>query len=128
MKGFDNMRKKTEDLEFTFKKGTTGNEILKILKDAGGSYMEEGIKSLLSDKQPDTVRKMIRRLERAGYVLRKKGNSGEIVVVLSTKGQEFLNVKMVIGNTPQKISRQGNMGAIYLMFNRSNPFDDQEDL
>lgn len=127
MKGFDNMRKKTEDLEFTFKKGTTGNEILKILKDAGGSYMEEGIKSLLSDKQPDTVRKMIRRLERAGYVLRKKGNSGEIVVVLSTKGQEFLNVKMVIGNTPQKISRQGNMGAIYLMFNRSNPFDDQED-
>lgn len=122
------MRKKTEDLEFTFKKGTTGNEILKILKDAGGSYMEEGIKSLLSDKQPDTVRKMIRRLERAGYVLRKKGNSGEIVVVLSTKGQEFLNVKMVIGNTPQKISRQGNMGAIYLMFNRSNPFDDQEDL
>lgn len=128
MKGFDNMRKKTEDLEFTFKKGTTGNEILKILKDAGGSYMEEGIKSLLSDKQPDTVRKTIRRLERAGYVLRKKGNSGEIVVVLSTKGQEFLNVKMVIGNTPQKISRQGNMGAIYLMFNRSNPFDDQEDL
>ena len=128
MKGFDNMRKKTEDLEFTFKKGTTGNEILKILKDAGGSYMEEGIKRLLSDKQPDTVRKMIRRLERAGYVLRKKGNSGEIVVVLSTKGQEFLNVKMVIGNTPQKISRQGNMGAIYLMFNRSNPFDDQEDL
>ena len=100
-----------------------GIKIFQLMK----FLQEEGIKSLLSDKQPDTVRKTIRRLERAGYVLRKKGSSGEVVVVLSTKGQEFLNVKMVIGNTPQKISRQGNMGAIYLMFNRSNPFDDQEE-
>lgn len=122
------MGRKAEDINISFRKGTTGHDILNVLKEADGSYPEENLKKILSDKQPDTVRKMVRRLEKAGYVFRKKGYGGEIFVVLRTEGQRFLNVEMVVGSTPQKITRHGNIGVTNLMFKRSIPFGNQEEI
>lgn len=122
------MRRKGENIKVSFRKGTTGRDIMEVLKEAGGYYPEERLKTILSDKQPNTVRKMVRRLEKAGYVFRKKGYGRGIFVVLSAQGQRFFNVEIASASTPKKITRHGNMGVVNLMFRRSTPFGDQEEI
>ena len=38
------MGRKAEDINISFRKGTTGHDILNVLKEADGSYPEENLK------------------------------------------------------------------------------------
>ncbi len=105
----------------TLKSGTTGNEILSVLKECG-CYPEEKLPLLIPYKKQSTIRKSLRNLETAGYVIRRKGLDGEVIVSLSKFGKEVLKIKRdYIANTPQKVTRMANLSMVIMMFQRSMP-------
>lgn len=117
-KGFDDMANKIKH-PGTLKPGTTGNEILLILKQYG-DYPEEKMKELIPNKKPDTVRKAIRKLEDSGYVLRRKGIGGEIIVSLTRYTKEIFAVEHRKPSTsPKKLTRMGNIAVASMMFDKS---------
>lgn len=106
----------------TLKPGTTGNEILYIIKQYG-SYPEEKMKDLITNKKPDTIRKAIKRLENSGYITRRKGINGEIIIGLTRFSRELLSVdELKTATTPKKLSRVANVAVASMMFEKSCPF------
>lgn len=133
-KGFVDMEnEKKEKNKTTFKiptlqPGTTGNEILFILKDYG-YYEEEKLQELIPNKKPDTIRKMVRVLEKTGYLMRKKGIDGTIILTLSRLGKDILDVeKDFVASTPQKITRMANLSVVEMMFDKSVPVGHREEV
>ena len=61
LRGFDIMAHKKANRTPTLKYGTTGYDIIKILVDYN-YYPEDKIYTLITDKQPDTIRKTIKLL------------------------------------------------------------------
>lgn len=105
----------------TLKYGTTGYDIIKILVDYN-YYPEDKIYTLITDKQPDTIRKTIKLLENAGYILRKKIIGGKTVLTLSRLGRDILNIHNEdTATSPKKLSRMANMSMVTMMFNKSVP-------
>lgn len=105
----------------TLKPGTTGNEILYIIKQYG-NYPEEKLKELITDKKPDTIRKAVKRLENSGYVIRRKGINGEIIIGLTRFAREILAVEETrIATTPKKLSRTANLAVASMVFAKSCP-------
>lgn len=121
LRGFDIMANKKANRTPTLKYGTTGYDIIKILVDYN-YYPEDKIYTLITDKQPDTIRKTIKLLENAGYILRKKIIGGKTVLTLSRLGRDILNIHNEdTATSPKKLSRMANMSMVTMMFNKSVP-------
>lgn len=121
LRGFDIMANKKANRTPTLKYGTTGYDIIKILMDYN-YYPEDKIYTLITDKQPDTIRKTIKLLENAGYILRKKSIGGKTVLTLSRLGKDILNIHNEdTATSPKKLSRMANMSMVTMMFNKSVP-------
>ena len=117
---FEDMANKNKN-PGTLKPGTTGNEILYIIKQYG-NYPEEKVKELIIDKKPDTIRKAIKRLENSGYVIRRKGINGEIIIGLTRFARELLSVDETrIATTPKKLSRIASLAITSMVFEKSCP-------
>lgn len=126
LKGFDIMANKKANRTPTLKYGTTGYDVIKILMDYN-YYPEDKIYNLITDKQPDTIRKTIKLLENAGYILRKKIIGGKTVVTLSRLGKDILNIHNEnTATSPKKISRMANISMVSMMFNKSIPIKSWE--
>ncbi len=121
LRGFDIMAKNKTSRTPTLKCGTTGYDIIKIIMDYN-YYPEYKLYELIPDKQPDTIRKSIKALENAGYILRKRSHGGDMVVTLSRLGRDILNIQSEdIATTPQKVSRMASLSVVSMMFNKSIP-------
>lgn len=120
LRGFD-MAKNKAGRTPTLKYGTTGYDVIKILMDYK-YYPEEKLQELIPDKQPDTIRKAVKALENAGYILRKKGQGGNTVITLSRLGKDILNVQGEDNaTTPKKITRVAALSVVNMMFQKSIP-------
>ncbi len=114
-------KKAVKQKTMTLKPGTTGHEILFLLKEYG-YYAETKLQDLIPYKKPDTIRKVVRLLEISGYITRKKGMDGSVILALSKLGKEMLQIKEnFMVNTPQKLSRMANLSMVTMMFHRSIP-------
>ena len=120
LRGFD-MAKNKAGRTPTLKYGTTGYDIIKILMDYK-YYPEDKLHELIPDKQPDTIRKTVKALENAGYILRKKGQGGHTVITLSRLGKDILNVQCEdTATTPKKVTRMAALSVVNMMFHKSIP-------
>lgn len=125
LRGFDMANNKSNRTP-TLKFGTTGYDVIKILMDYN-YYPEDKIYALIPDKRPDTIRKTIKLLENAGYILRKKSFGGKIVVTLSRLGKDILNVHNEdTATSPKKLSRMANISMATMMFQKSIPIKSWE--
>ncbi len=122
-KGFEDMAIQIKN-PGTLKQGTTGYDILCILKQYG-NYPEEKLKELIPDKKPDTIRKVIRKLEDCGYVLRRKGIGGEYILSLTRYTKQILSAEDIrLGSSPKKLTRAGNLAIASMMFDKSSLIGD----
>lgn len=85
----------TKQKPMTLKPGTAGYEILFALKEYG-YYIESKLQDLIPDRKPDTIRKVVRLLEISGYIIRRKGMDGSVILTLSKLGKEMLPKKSVV--------------------------------
>ena len=121
LRGFDIMAKNKASRTPTLKFGTTGYDVIKILMDYK-YYPEDKLHELIPDKQPDTIRKTVKALENAGYILRKKGYGGNTVITLSRLGKDILNIQSEdTATTPKKITRMATLSVVNMMFRKSIP-------
>lgn len=123
-KGFEDMTNERIKNPGTLKPGTTGYDILYILKQYG-NYPEEKIKELIPDKKPDTIRKSIRKLEDCNYLLRRRGIGGEYILSLTRFSKEMLMVQNYnLSTSPKKLTRAANLAVVSMMFHKSVlPYD-----
>lgn len=127
-RGFDDMANDNKKKPLSLKSGTVSNDILYILKEYG-SYPESKIADLIPDKKPYTIYRIILRLASEGYILRKKGAEDDYIISLSRLGQDILDVKKyTTATTPRKLTRQGSLSVISMMFDKSIPQGDKEEV
>ena len=125
-RGFDDMANDNKKKPLSLKEGTVSNDILYILKEYG-SYPENKIADLIPDKKPYTIYRIILRLASEGYILRKKGAEDDYIISLSRLGQDILDVKKyTAATTPRKLTRQGSLSVISMMFDKSIPLGDRD--
>lgn len=105
----------------TLKPGTTGYEIIEALKQYE-IYPEENLKLIISDKKPETIRKIIRKLEVSGFVIRKKVR-GKIYISLSRYCKEIFEIEQnQMASNEKRLKRLGDIALATTMFNYSIPF------
>lgn len=118
-KGFEDMTNEKMKKPGTLKPGTTGYDILYILKQYG-NYPEDKVKELIPDKKPDTIRKSIRKLEDCNYLLRRRGIGGEYILSLTRFSKEMLMVQDYnLSTSPKKLTRAANLAVVSMMFHKS---------
>lgn len=126
-RGFGDMeQKKKKKNGIRLEKGTTGYQILEVLKKYG-TFEEDKLGLHITDKQPITISKMVRKLELNGYVMKVKVN-GRTYIRLSRYSKKVFDVIQDKSTVPDKIQRSGNMAVAQLLFDQSNPQTDNEDL
>ena len=128
MRGFEIMGNYKEDRHpGSLKPETTGYKIIDVLKQYE-NYPEDNLKLLISDKKPETIRKIIKKLESSGFIIRKKIH-GKNYVSLSRFCKELLEIDQEQSvHDARKIRRLGDIALATMMFDKTIPFHSETGL
>lgn len=122
-RGFENMANEMEKKyknKISVQEGTTGYEIIEALKQYG-IYEEKKIHILIENRQPDTIRKAVKKLENNGYIVRKKVR-GKTYISLSRYWKEVYDLQQEQVTITQKAKRLGDISLTVTMFDNSAPY------